>query len=141
MCGFWCLCREGSPACRCCQLDSDLKIFQTPLIINNNKILPALGKELPRIVNSNDRMWWWCFCFRCDSGLPERTACDIREAAVPARALPVHTQAHLRLCGCVFTTTAGRRPGNRQSCSLLTRYYFSFLTSLFERTSIFWFTL
>lgn len=65
-----------------------------------------------------------CFCCLCrsDGGLPKRVACDFRESSVTAWALPVHPEAHLRLCRGVLATAASRGQRNWSGCNLLSRY-------------------
>lgn len=66
--------------------------------------------------------WYICCLCRSDGGLPERVACDLRESSIAARALPVHPEAHLRLCWGVLATAASRGQRNWSGCNLLSRY-------------------
>lgn len=59
---------------------------------------------------------------RCDSGLPKWITCDFCQSSIPAWTLPVHIETYLRLCWSVFTTAAGRGPGNWPGRNLLRRY-------------------
>ena len=63
-----------------------------------------------------------CDPLRGDGGVSERTARDLSEFAVQARALSVHSQASQRLCGNFPATAPGGGQRHRQGSHLLHGY-------------------